>query len=133
MQLLCLPLVICHLCTLVLTYQITILHTNDVHARVEQTSRDSGKCGDPKDCYGGVARRLTKIKEIRGSKENVLLLDGGDQFQGTIWFNVYGGMEAAHFMNYLQYDAMVSEGAMLAHLLSVYSIEQGLEECSLPQ
>ncbi|XP_073482993.1 5'-nucleotidase [Aquarana catesbeiana] len=106
MQLLCLSLVICHLFTLVLTYQITILHTNDVHARVEQTSRDSGKCGDPKDCYGGVARRLTKIKEIRGSKENVLLLDGGDQFQGTIWFNVYGGKEAAYFMNYLQYDAM---------------------------
>ncbi|KAM3932169.1 5'-nucleotidase [Leptodactylus fuscus] len=94
------------LCTLSASFQITILHTNDVHARVEQTNRDSGKCGNPGDCYGGVARRLTKIKEIRASHKNVLLLDGGDQFQGTIWFNVYKGDEAAYFMNYLQYDAM---------------------------
>ncbi|XP_072264699.1 5'-nucleotidase [Pyxicephalus adspersus] len=94
------------LCTLVLPYQITILHTNDVHARVEQTNRDSGKCGTAQDCYGGVARRFTKIREIRDSHQNVLLLDGGDQYQGTIWFNVYGGMEAAQFMNSLGYDAM---------------------------
>ncbi|KAM5164777.1 5'-nucleotidase [Mantella aurantiaca] len=91
--------------TSVLSFQITILHTNDVHARIEQASRDSGKCAN-QDCYGGVARRHTKIKEIRDSQQNVLLLDGGDQFQGTIWFNVYGGLEAAHFMNYLQYDVM---------------------------
>ncbi|XP_069830807.1 5'-nucleotidase [Dendropsophus ebraccatus] len=94
------------LCTLSASFQITILHTNDVHARVEQTSRDSGKCGNPADCYGGVARRFTKIKEIRATHQNVLLLDGGDQFQGTIWFNVYKGEEAASFMNHLQYDAM---------------------------
>ncbi|KAM9315840.1 5'-nucleotidase [Gastrophryne carolinensis] len=88
------------------SFQITILHTNDVHARVEQTNRDAGKCGDPKDCYGGVARRLTKVKEIRASHPNVLLLDGGDQYQGTIWFNVFKGQEAAYFMNLLHYDAM---------------------------
>ncbi|XP_018422637.1 PREDICTED: 5'-nucleotidase isoform X2 [Nanorana parkeri] len=103
-----LPLVLlcAELTTLVLSFQITILHTNDVHARVEQSSRDSGKCGNPADCYGGVARRFTKVKEIRANQQNVLLLDGGDQFQGTIWFNVYAGMEAAHFMNDLAYDAM---------------------------
>ncbi|XP_044145289.1 5'-nucleotidase [Bufo gargarizans] len=92
--------------TLSASFEITILHTNDVHARIEQTNRDSGKCGDPTNCYGGVARRLTKIKEIRASHKNVLLLDGGDQFQGTIWFNVYKGEEAAYFMNHLKYDAM---------------------------
>ncbi|KAM4772238.1 5'-nucleotidase [Rhinophrynus dorsalis] len=87
-------------------FQLTILHTNDVHARVEQTNRDSGKCGNPQDCYAGVARRYTKVKEIRSSQEHVLFLDAGDQFQGTIWFNVFKGDEAAYFMNYLQYDAM---------------------------
>ncbi|XP_040284657.1 5'-nucleotidase [Bufo bufo] len=92
--------------TLSASFEITILHTNDVHARIEQTNRDSGKCGDPTNCYGGVARRLTKIKEIRASHKNVLLLDGGDQFQGTIWFNVYKGEEASYFMNHLKYDAM---------------------------
>lgn len=93
-------------------FQLTILHTNDVHARVEQTSRDSGKCqtrsgGGPPDCYGGVARRYTKIREIRATHPNVLLLDAGDQYQGTVWFSYFKGREAARFMNFLGYDAMV--------------------------
>lgn len=89
-------------------WELTILHTNDVHARVEETNKDSGKCTKG-DCYAGVARRFTKIQEIRRSEKNpVLLLDAGDQFQGTVWFNYYKGTEAAHFMNRLGYDAMVS-------------------------
>ncbi|KAG8444817.1 hypothetical protein GDO86_009827 [Hymenochirus boettgeri] len=87
-------------------FQLTILHTNDVHARVEQTNQDSGKCGVSQNCYAGVARRSSKIQDIRGTHQHVLLLDAGDQFQGTIWFNYYKGKEAAYFMNYLQYDAM---------------------------
>uniref|UniRef100_A0A671URS3 5'-nucleotidase n=1 Tax=Sparus aurata TaxID=8175 RepID=A0A671URS3_SPAAU len=57
-------------------------------------------------CFAGVARRATMIKRIRSSESNVLLLDAGDQFQGSVWFNFYKGAEAAHFMNKLQYDAM---------------------------
>ncbi|XP_071998115.1 5'-nucleotidase [Engystomops pustulosus] len=107
MQLVSVLLLLCaELFPLSAPFQITILHTNDVHARVEQTNRDSGKCGNPADCYGGVARRLTKINEIRANHKNVLLLDGGDQFQGTIWFNYYKGREASSFMNHLRYDAM---------------------------
>ncbi|MBN3301751.1 5NTD nucleotidase, partial [Amia calva] len=86
-------------------FELTLLHTNDVHARVEQTSRDSGKCSSG-DCYAGVARRFTKVAELRRSEPNVLLLDAGDQFQGTVWFNYYKGAEAAYFMNKLKYDAM---------------------------
>ncbi|KAI5608471.1 5'-nucleotidase precursor [Silurus asotus] len=86
-------------------WELTLLHTNDVHARVEETNKDSGKCTKG-DCFAGVARRFTKIKEIRSSEKNVLLLDAGDQFQGTVWFNIYKGKEAAYFMNKLGYDAM---------------------------
>ncbi|XP_051868386.1 5'-nucleotidase [Pristis pectinata] len=86
------------------SFQLTILHTNDVHARVEETSEDSGKCITK--CFAGVARRLTKIKEVRAKESNVLLLDAGDQYQGTIWFNYYKGTEAAHFMKKLRYDVM---------------------------
>ncbi|XP_053566466.1 5'-nucleotidase [Bombina bombina] len=93
-------------CWVAASFQLTLLHTNDVHARVEQTNKDSGKCGNPGDCFAGVSRRLTKIKEIRNTHSNVLLLDAGDQYQGTIWFNVFKGKEAADFMNYLKYDAM---------------------------
>ncbi|XP_030627986.1 5'-nucleotidase [Chanos chanos] len=87
-------------------WELTLLHTNDVHARVDQTSKDSSKCTEPSSCFAGVARRYTKIEEIRNREKNVLLLDAGDQFQGTVWFNHYKGAEAAYFMNKLGYDAM---------------------------
>ncbi|XP_043075178.1 5'-nucleotidase [Puntigrus tetrazona] len=86
-------------------FELTLLHTNDVHARVEETNKDSAKC-TKQPCFAGVARRFTKIKEVRSKEKNVLLLDAGDQFQGTVWFNFYKGAEAAHFMNKLGYDAM---------------------------
>ena len=93
-------------------FNLTILHTNDVHARVEQTNKYGGSCNDKgakaNKCFGGVARRKTVLDEIRSKEQNVLLLDGGDQYQGTLWFNVYKGNEAKIFMNALGYDAMVS-------------------------
>ncbi|KAM9842936.1 snake venom 5'-nucleotidase-like [Aulostomus maculatus] len=88
------------------TFEVTILHTNDNHARIEETSVDSGKCPDGGPCFAGVARRFTKVSEIRRKEKNVLFVDAGDQFQGTVWFNFYKGAEAAHFMNKLGYDAM---------------------------
>ncbi|TKS75323.1 5'-nucleotidase [Collichthys lucidus] len=91
-------------------WDLVLLHTNDVHARVEETSRHSGKCSSSSrsrsGCFAGVARRATMVERIRASERNVLLLDAGDQFQGTVWFNYYRGAEAAHFMNKLRYDAM---------------------------
>ncbi len=89
-------------------FELTLLHTNDNHARIEETSEDSGKCSARGPCFAGVARRFTKVSEIRKNEKNVLFLDAGDQFQGTVWFNYYKGAEAAHFMNKLGYDAMVT-------------------------
>ncbi|KAM3850580.1 5'-nucleotidase-like [Diretmus argenteus] len=98
-------LCLCVLDISVSAWDLVLLHTNDVHARVEETNQHAGKCTRG-GCFAGVARRAAKIKEIRSAEKNVLLLDAGDQFQGTIWFNVYKGAEAAHFMNRLDYDAM---------------------------
>lgn len=89
------------------TFDLTLLHTNDNHARIEETGEDSGKCSARGPCFAGVARRFTKVSEVRGKEKNVLFLDAGDQFQGTVWFNYYKGAEAAYFMNKLGYDAMV--------------------------
>ncbi|XP_030854118.1 5'-nucleotidase [Strongylocentrotus purpuratus] len=91
-------------------YQLTVLHTNDVHSRVEQFNKYGSEC-DPDEardgeCFGGAARRGTKVREIRESVPNVLLLDGGDQYQGTMWFFIYKGAAASHFMNMIGYDAM---------------------------
>jgi 5'-nucleotidase len=92
------------------SYQLTILHTNDVHGRVAQFNRLGSDCSaaeaDEGLCYGGVARRATKIDEIRAEGVNTVLVDAGDQFQGTLFYTKYRGLEAQHFMNLLGYDAM---------------------------
>ena len=92
------------------TFQLTILHTNDTHGRIDQFTEVGSRC-TPADvaedrCVGGVARRATIIKQIRAEGGNVLLLDGGDQFQGTLFYTKYKGKEASTFMNLLGYDAM---------------------------
>ncbi len=93
-------------------FTLTVLHTGDVRARIEQFDRFGGPCSEQEAaqhvCFGGVARMMTKIHEIRESSENVLLLDAGDMFQGTIWYYYYEGMSIKYFMEQLGYDAMVS-------------------------
>lgn len=90
---------------------LVILHTNDVHARIEEFTDGGGPCppADAREekCFGGLARRMSAIKEVREQYDNVILLDAGDQWQGTPWFYFYEGMEAAYFMNLLEYDVMV--------------------------
>ena len=88
-------------------FELTILHTNDVHAHIEQFNKYGGTCTDPSECFGGVARRHTVVQKIRSSTNNVILLDGGDQFSGTLWFTEYKGKASVRFMNYTKYDAMV--------------------------
>jgi 5'-nucleotidase len=81
-------------------YTLTILHTNDTHAHYEPFE----PFGEP--VQGGVARRATVIERIRNEKDNVLLVDAGDAFQGTLFFNKWQGEAASHFMNELGYQAM---------------------------
>lgn len=82
------------------TKHITILHTNDVHSHI-----DPFPASDPKSPnMGGVARRATLIDSIRKDNPNVLLLDAGDIFQGTPYFNYYGGELEFKLMSMLQYD-----------------------------
>lgn len=80
---------------------ITILHTNDVHSHIEAFGPN-----DPRNAnMGGVARRATLIEEIRRENPNTLLLDAGDIFQGTPFFNFYGGELEFKLMSKLKYDA----------------------------
>lgn len=54
---------------------------------------------------GGVARRASLIEKIRQENPNTLLLDAGDIFQGTPYFNFYGGELEFKLMSKLKYDA----------------------------
>jgi 5'-nucleotidase len=80
---------------------LTILHTNDVHSHI-----DPFPMTDPRNPnMGGVARRATLIESIRQENPNVLLLDAGDIFQGTPYFNYYGGEIEFKLMSMMKYDA----------------------------
>lgn len=81
--------------------RLTILHTNDTHSRLEPFPLDGGK----NEGLGGVAARATLISEIRQQEEQVLLLDAGDIFQGTPYFNIYKGEPEIKAMTALGYDA----------------------------
>ena len=81
--------------------KITILHTNDVHSHIEPFSSSHSKFPNK----GGVARRSTIIESIRNQNPNTLLFDAGDIFQGTPYFNFYGGEVEFKLMSMLNYDA----------------------------
>ena len=81
--------------------KITILHTNDVHSRLESFPLDGSKNAG----LGGVAARAELIKTIRAETEQVLLLDAGDIFQGTPYFNLYKGEPEIKAMSIMGYDA----------------------------
>ncbi|HEY4800309.1 MAG TPA: metallophosphoesterase, partial [Bacteroidia bacterium] len=80
--------------------KLTILHTNDQHSRI-----DPFPLSDPKyPGQGGFARRAALIKKIRAAEKNVLLFDAGDIWQGTPYFNLYGGELEFKFMSEMKYD-----------------------------
>ena len=91
-------------------YSLTILHTNDFHARFEPISKYDSGCSAEDNaegkCFGGTARLVTGIAEARARSNNSILVDGGDQFQGTLFYTYYKGAAAAEFMNKIGYDAM---------------------------
>lgn len=80
--------------------KITILHTNDVHSYIDPFPKDHPR--NPN--MGGVARRAALIETIRQENKNVLLLDAGDIFQGTPYFNYYGGELEFKLMSMMKYD-----------------------------
>jgi 5'-nucleotidase len=92
------------------SFEITILHTNDFHARFRPISKYDNNCSAENNaegkCFGGSARLISAIEDARSRHKNTILLDGGDQFQGTLFYTMYKGKVAAEMMNKMQYDGM---------------------------
>ncbi len=70
-------------------FELSIMHTNDSHAHLDN-----------------IAKRVTAVKEVRAEKPNALLVDAGDVFSGTLYFNEFYGQADLKFMNLLNYDVM---------------------------
>ena len=80
--------------------KLTVLHTNDMHSHIEAFSSGKNKG------LGGMFQLSSLIKKIRQEEENILLLDAGDVFQGTPYFNLFGGELELRLMSDMGYDAM---------------------------
>jgi len=95
-------------------FKLNVLHINDMHSRVESISRFNSTCsaGDAAEgkCFGGFGRLATKIwerrKQIEDAGENVITLDAGDQFQGSLFYTTYKGKAEGEFMNRIGFDLM---------------------------
>ena len=88
-------------------YNISFYHINDVHAHLDQFSSSGTDCTRPeRGCYGGYSRVKTVLKETRPSHPDSLLLNVGDEFQGTMFFSFYGGEKIANTLNQIGFDAM---------------------------
>ena len=93
-------------------YTLHVIHINDLHSRIEPINRFNSTCGPEDDaegkCFGGVARLATKFAELREelAGENVVFLDAGDQFQGSLMYTTYKGAVEAEMMNAIGFDAM---------------------------
>ncbi|MGB1208149.1 MAG: bifunctional metallophosphatase/5'-nucleotidase, partial [Paracoccaceae bacterium] len=93
-------------------YSLTILHTNDIHSRIESINKYDSTCRSSDEaegkCFGGVARIKTAMDQMRADMagDNVVVLDAGDPFQGSLFYTTYKGAAEAEFMEAIGYDAM---------------------------
>jgi 5'-nucleotidase / UDP-sugar diphosphatase len=95
-------------------YTLNILHINDFHSRQESINKYDSTCSaeeeSKNECFGGIARVKAKIDERRAalSKDggNVIVLNAGDEFQGSLFYTTYKGDDTAEFMNGIGYDVM---------------------------
>ncbi|MBM3554910.1 MAG: hypothetical protein FJX47_05095 [Alphaproteobacteria bacterium] len=91
-------------------FALTIVHTNDVHARLAPID-ESGRVCDAKAlaekrCLGGMARVAHEVKRARREAGALLVIDAGDQFQGSLYFTAHKGRDAVEVMNRIGYDVM---------------------------
>ncbi len=93
-------------------YTLNILHINDWHSRIESNNKYESTCSAEEEtrseCIGGAARLVTAIAQERKKLEgqNVILLNGGDNFQGSLFYTTYKGRAEAEFLNQMGFDAM---------------------------
>ncbi|MBB4167193.1 bifunctional UDP-sugar hydrolase/5'-nucleotidase [Rhizobium sp. BK538] len=93
-------------------YELNILHINDFHSRIESINKFDSTCSaeeeGKKECFGGAARLKTAIDQRRDALngKNVLLLNAGDNFQGSLFYTTYKGAVEAEVLNEMKFDVM---------------------------
>ncbi|KAH7309528.1 Metallo-dependent phosphatase-like protein [Stachybotrys elegans] len=86
---------------------MTFLHINDVHAHLDEFGSSGTDCTRPeRGCFGGIARIKTVLDELRAEHPEHLLINAGDEFQGTLFYSFYGPEKISESVNLLEYDIM---------------------------
>ncbi|XP_068623676.1 apyrase-like [Battus philenor] len=99
-------------------FELNIIHYNDFHAHFDEISPSGSVCSPTETCIGGFARLYTAVKQLLEAEPDSLLLNAGDTFQGTIWYNFLRWNVTQHFMNMLPHDA---------HVLGNHEFDHGVE------
>ncbi len=93
-------------------FSLNIIHINDLHSRIEPINRFDSTCNAEDNaegkCFGGYARVKTMIDTLRSdlAGENVIVLDAGDQYQGSLMYTTYKGDVEAEMAEIVGFDAM---------------------------
>ena len=89
------------------SFDLNIIHVNDIHAHFEEVSAKLGRCHQNEPCYGGTARLATKIKELNSTtnSNHTIFLNAGDYYQGTIWYSILKYDPVVTMANLLNYTA----------------------------
>lgn len=100
-------------------FELSIIHFSDFHARFDEINEKTLLPCDNNDenevCIGGIARMKTVIDQLIAKRKNAIVLNGGDNFQGTIWYNLLRHNVTSHFMNLLPIDVNVLGNHEFAH------------------
>ncbi|KAL1492215.1 hypothetical protein ABEB36_012697 [Hypothenemus hampei] len=88
-------------------FELSIVHVNDFHARFAEITTSSGNCYDSTNCIGGFSRLYSLIQQLLSEKPKSLLLNGGDNFQGTLYYTLGKWNVTQEFLNQLPFDATV--------------------------
>nr|ATU82509.1 venom 5' nucleotidase 2 [Lethocerus distinctifemur] len=87
-------------------FELVVIHTNDMHARLDEIAAGGGSCGKSSKCYGGFARIKAAADQVRATRKNVIFLNAGDSFQGSPYYSVYKWEVIAQFVDMLGIDVM---------------------------
>lgn len=106
-------------------FPVTIIHLNDMHARFDETNMGSSTCKEGDACIGGYARVVSKVKEllVTKSSKNPIYLNAADNYQGTLWYNIYRWNVTSYFLNLLPADAMVRNENQFLSLVTCFNFQ----------
>jgi 5'-nucleotidase len=88
-------------------FSFSFIHINDVHSHLDEFSSSGTDCTRPeRGCFGGIARIKTVLDELRTEHPDNLVINAGDEFQGTLFYSFYGPEKISESVNLLEYDIM---------------------------